>query len=112
MNNTYNDKNLNKEGVKDDASKPDLSLVLCGFSRALQEVGKVGTKGALKYTPNGWSQVRKGKERYTSALLRHLLLENEELLDKELDLSHSACVAWNALARLELILRDKTNESI
>ena len=36
-------KRPNEAGAKLDAGKNRLGLVLCGFSRALQEVGKVGT---------------------------------------------------------------------
>lgn len=96
------------KGAKLDAGKNRLSLVLFSFSRALQEVGKVGTYGANKYTPNGWIQVENGIERYSDALLRHLLAEaSSEAFDKDTDLLHAAHVAWNALARLDLILREK-----
>lgn len=94
-------------GAKLDNDKPDLDLVLGAFARALQEVGKVGTFGAKKYTDNGWLQVPNGQRRYTSAMLRHYFQESEgHYLDDETGLPHAAAVAWNALARLELILRE------
>ncbi len=43
-------------GSKLDAGKPRMSLVLGGFARALMEVVKVGTDGAIKYTENGWME--------------------------------------------------------
>ena len=43
----------NDAGAKLDAGKNRLGLVLVGFSSALQEVGKVGTYGAKKYSDNG-----------------------------------------------------------
>ena len=43
----------NDAGAKLDAGKNRLGLVLGGFSSALQEVGKVGTYGAKKYSDNG-----------------------------------------------------------
>jgi len=103
---------LHKAGAKDDSGKPDLDLVLGDFSKALQKVGEIGTKGAIKYSEHGWLSVPDGQRRYSSALLRHYFLESEgEYLDPELNLPHAACVAWNALARLELILREKDEKS-
>ena len=43
-------KKPNEEGAKLDAGKNRLGLVLLSFSRSLQEVGKVGTYGANKYS--------------------------------------------------------------
>jgi hypothetical protein len=39
-----------------------------------------------------------------------LLQENYEEYDSDLPVLHAAQVAWNALARLELILREKEKE--
>lgn len=95
-------------GAKLDAGKNRLGLVFFGFSRALQEVGKVGTYGAQKYSANGWTQVPNGKERYTDALLRHLMKEADgEECDPDTGLAHAAHLAWNALARLEYILEKR-----
>ena len=94
-------------GAKLDAGKVRVGLVLGGFAKALLEVSKVGTKGAAKYSDNGWMQVPDGINRYTDALGRHLLKDAAgEKLDPEWDLPHAAHAAWNALARLELILRN------
>lgn len=96
-----------KAGLKYDQGKPRLGLVFNGFSKALTEVGKVGTFGAEKYTPNGWVSVPNAQERYTDAMYRHLMSEQSgELWDKESNLFHAAHAAWNALARLELLLRE------
>jgi hypothetical protein len=98
-------------GAKLDAGKNRLGLVLGGFTRALQEVGKVGTFGAAKYTDNGWVSVPNGQTRYTDAMFRHLLKEAEgEANDPDSKLKHAAHVAWNALARLELTLIEEANE--
>lgn len=97
----------NKAGLKHDQGKPRLGLVFNGFSKALVEVGKVGTFGAEKYTPNGWVTVPNAHERYTDAMYRHLMAEHSgELLDKESGLLHASHAAWNALALLELLLRE------
>lgn len=95
-------------GAKLDAGKPDASLLLM-FGKALEEVAQVGTLGAIKYTRGGWQSVAGGRERYTAALLRHLFKEHYEDNDTDLGLLHAAQVAWNALARLELILREREN---
>lgn len=93
-------------GAKLDAGKPRPSLAVLGFSRALLAVSDVATFGAAKYTDNGWVNVPNGHARYTDAMLRHLLREgNGESTDPETGLLHAAHAAWNALARLDLALR-------
>ena len=93
-------------GAKTDSGKPDASLLLY-FGHALTAVSEVGTHGARKYTRGGWQTVTDGQNRYTAAMLRHLLKENYEVMDSDLPVMHAAQVAWNALARLELMLREK-----
>lgn len=95
----------NQPGAKLDDGKIRLGMVLGGFKRALREVGKVGTFGAKKYSDNGWLEVPNGQERYKDALLRHLFYDGSSV-DKDSGLSHLAHAAWNALAILELHLRD------
>lgn len=93
-------------GAKLDHGKPRVGLVLSEFSRALLEVAKVGTFGAIKYTPRGWVDVPDGIERYEDAQLRHWLKEHAQgPIDPDMNLLHVAAQAWNVLARLELILR-------
>lgn len=96
-------------GAKVDAGKPDCSL-LGYFGNALLAVSEVGTHGAAKYTRGGWQYVKNGVSRYTAAMLRHYLKENESEYDDDLPVLHAAQVAWNALARLELIIREKKGE--
>lgn len=99
-------------GAKLDAGKPKLGLVLGGFAQALVEVGRVGTYGAEKYTPDGWMRVIDGQARYTDALFRHQLAEAAgEVCDPDTGLMHAAHAAWNALAKLELLLREKAAPS-
>ena len=82
--------------------------MLFGFARALEQVARVGTQGAEKYSDNGWMHVPDGVRRYTDAMLRHLLAEAMgERIDPATGLSHAAHCAWNALARLDLMLRDR-----
>lgn len=95
-------------GAKLDAGKPRPALVLGGFARALLAVTAVGTFGAAKYTDNGWTSVPNGEERYDDANLRHWLKEKTgEAVDPDSELEHAAHAAWNALARLDLMLRKR-----
>ena len=104
-------KDAHQPGAKLDAGKSRPALVLGGFARALSEVSKVGTYGATKYTDNGWMEVPNGVARYSDALLRHQLAEQAgQELDPDTKLLHAAHAAWNALARLDLILRQKEND--
>jgi len=82
-----------------------LAGVLGDFAGALTAVAAVGTFGAKKYSRGGWQHVENGVERYTDALWRHLLAERHEACDPDSGLLHAAHLAWNALARLELLLR-------
>lgn len=96
-------------GAKLDRGKPDASLLLM-FGKALEEVARVGTFGAEKYTRGGWQHVAKGYTRYAAALLRHLFKSNYEDYDPDSGLLHIAHAAWNALAILELRLRRAEDE--
>jgi len=104
-----NGKLPSEAGAKLDAGKNKLGLMYQGFANALYEVGRVSTYGAEKYSPNGWVKVEDGVERYTDAMLRHFTesCKGEEI-DEESGLLHDAQVAWNALARLELKLRENS----
>ena len=95
-------------GAKLDGGKVRADLLL-DFSKALKEVAKVSTFGAQKYTEGGWITVPNGAKRYKAALLRHLL---EDGVDPDSNLDHLAHVAWNALAILELTLRDRDEQTI
>lgn len=95
----------NTPGAKLDAGKIRAWLCVGGFSRALAAVADVTTKGAVKYTPNGWKEVPNGQERYMDAMVRHMLaLGRGEQVDTDTQCLHLAQVAWNALAALELDL--------
>lgn len=98
-------------GAKLDSGKPRVGLVLGSFARALWEVSRIGTFGANKYSDNGWLKVERANERYKDAQLRHWLkLEMGETLDPDSELHHLAHEAWNALAVLELKLREKDTD--
>lgn len=99
-------RSLRDPGAKADNGKTRAWLCLAGFSRALEEVAKVTTTGADKYTPNGWVDVPNAEERYMDAAARHLLAYAKgEVYDNDTGgtgCKHLAQVAWNILAVLEL----------
>ena len=93
-------------GAKMDQGKNRLGLVLGDFARALEEVGKVGSFGAAKYSPSGWIEVPDGIDRYHDALYRHLMAyARDDLRDKDSGLLHLSHACWNLLAMLDLTLR-------
>lgn len=102
-------KNLKEGGAKADAGKSPIFQGCIGyFPRALQEVADVSFIGANKYSWKGWETVPDGVNRYTDALCRHLVAENTDGdFDSDTRKLHAAHIAWNALARLELILRQQ-----
>ena len=104
------------KGAKLDAGKPAVWRGLLDyFPRACIAVADVSTRGAQKYSWKGWEEVKDGEHRYADALARHIIKES---IDGLYDIGpgglgkevlHSAQIAWNALARLELILRRLEN---
>jgi hypothetical protein len=81
------------------------------FPRALELVAAVSTFGATKYAWKGWESVPEGFERYSDAMVRHLISASKgELTDPDSGLPHAAHTAWNALARLELMLKDRESQ--
>jgi hypothetical protein len=94
-------------GAKLDANKILAWLFLSGFSNALYAVADVTTKGAVKYTPNGWMEVPNGKDRYMEAFARHMLeLGAGHQIDGDTGCHHKAQMIWNLLASLELEIRE------
>lgn len=92
-----------------DQHEPRPALVLGGFVLALRAVTEVGTFGA----DNGWRSVPDGQQRYTDAMLRHWLADPCGLSpDPDSGLAHAAHLAWNALARLELMLAEKRKHEL
>lgn len=92
----------------DSAEAPVYQGAIWYFPMALNEVARVSAFGATKYNWNkGWLAGKDAFPRYSDALVRHLGKEAYEELDtgpKGSQLLHAAHVAWNALARLEVLL--------
>jgi hypothetical protein len=95
------------KGTKFDDGKPRLAEMIIDFKEPLQELCKVWEFGAKKYSKSNWKLVDNGKDRYTNALLRHLIAEEDKLTDDETELLHSAHIAFNALARMYFILKER-----
>lgn len=78
------------------------------FPRAIEAVAGISQFGASKYAWKGWEGVDDGYNRYSNAMVRHLIKRGiEGPFDSDSKLLHDAHCAWNALARLELYLRDQ-----
>ena len=102
---------LHVPGAKDDSTKVRMDLVFSDFPRALEAFGKVATMGAEKYTDGGWLHVLGAEKRYFAAMQRHFLAHMmKEENDPESKLPHLAHAAWNAMAILELHLRNQDSK--
>ncbi len=98
-------------GAKLDAGKLRPFLVYKGFIHALQELWNNGSKGAVKYTPEGWKTVPNAKERYMDAAFRHMDKHTlGELRDDETNTHHLVAAAWSLLAVAELELSEMDNK--
>jgi hypothetical protein len=81
------------------------------FPRACLAVADITKFGAEKYTWGGWKSVPDGINRYGDAEVRHICKASiEGPLDKESGLAHAAHEAWNAMARLELLIRESETD--
>ena len=105
--------NQKAPGAKVDAGKVKMSLVTGDMARALLEVAKVATFGARKYSEGGWIAVPNGFRRYEDAQQRHAAYRHiGEQYDRESHLLHLSHEAWNALAKLDLFLREEEENRI
>ena len=82
-------------GIKNDKGKARWDLV--EFEELDKMVG-VLTLGAQKYEEDNWKKVDNPKERYFSALMRHVSAwKRGEVVDEDDGLSHMAHVMANAM---------------
>lgn len=98
-------------GKKDDGGKaPVAQGGFMYFPRAIAALSRCSEYGRKKYNTvyaeRNFMQVPEGVGRYTDGMLRHLMGEviDESGIDPETNLPHAYAVAWNALARLEIML--------
>ena len=81
------------------------------FSIPLEYVAKIWAFGADKYSKGNWKCVENGFNRYSNAMVRHLMAESDGPgVDSESELLHADHVAWNALARLHFLLQAQEAE--
>lgn len=90
---------------------PVWSCVIARFPRALREIARVSAYGMAKHgddgsDPQAFARVPDAYRVYSDARCRHML---DELIEGERNprdghLRHAAQEAWNALARLEVLL--------
>ena len=100
-------KDAHETGSKLDDGKLFASLVLGDFANALTEVCKIGTFGAIKYTKSGWLDVPDAINRYEDAMMRHwLAMQTGETHCPDSGELHMSHFTWNALAVLELKVKD------
>lgn len=90
------------EGLRYDDGKNRLDLLPPEWVLAL---GKVSTKGSIKYAPRNWEQGMKWSKVW-GPLLRHAFAWlGGQKIDKETGCHHLALVAWNALALMTYEMR-------
>lgn len=100
--------------IKYDAGKPAVwQGTVKYFPEAIKAVASVSQFGAQKYQWSGWRSVIDGPNRYSDALMRHLLYHGAgEEIAEDSKLPHLAHVAWNALAILELYLVEQKTSKV
>lgn len=77
-----------KSGMKFDRDKPRYDLLP---PHAIDEMAKVLTFGAAKYSANSWQDVEDARSRYRAALLRHTFaIQRGEIIDPESGLTHAS----------------------
>jgi hypothetical protein len=102
---------LNKGTKYDEGKVPVFRGMLVQFPRAMEAVAALSARGAIKYSWSNWRWVPDGVDRYSDAMVRHLLAEAKgEVHDPDTGLPHAWATAWNALARLELMLGEAEND--
>lgn len=97
-----------KEGRK--IGKVRMDLVMQDMPRAIEALARVMTWALAEkgYKESDWLDVPDGIREYHGGMHRH---DNKEMRGQEFDdesnLEHAIHTAWNAMARVELILRKK-----
>lgn len=100
--------NSSDPGAKNDSGKDNWSLLPLEVIRG---VVRVMTKGAAKYSPNGWKEVPNAIDRYHSAMMRHwvkMSIEKEYIDngDGGTNEPHWACFLTNAVFLAYFMLKN------
>lgn len=102
----------NNPGKKADTGKAPVEQGFVQyFPRAIEAVALISAYGAKKYdvpySDKNWERVENGLGRYADGRSRHITGEYKDgPHDPESEFLHAAHAAWNAMAYLELMLRD------
>lgn len=95
-------------GIPGDADKPRPALLHSSMARAVAAVIRVLTYGAKKHSPDGWADVEDVDRVYLEKIYRHLSAEAlGDDIEPESGELHAACVAADAMIRLEMRLRER-----
>lgn len=100
------------DGTKYDNGKPRLGEMIKDFAIPLTELARVWEFGANKYEKSNWKKLDNPIDRYTNALLRHLVAEEDCMYDDESRLLHATHIAFNSLARLYFILLNEKEKAV
>lgn len=97
--------------VKFDGGKaPVYRGTIAYFPRSVALVASISNFGATKYAWKGWEHVPNGFDRYSDAMVRHLLAEGQgEIYDPDSGLFTIGHTLWNSFARTELFLKTVEN---
>jgi hypothetical protein len=100
-----------KAGIKFDTGKPEYGLIP---PNALEEIAKVLTYGAQKYSRDNWKQVPDKERRYFDAMQRHIWAHRRgEVNDPETGMNHLAhaacCILYLAEFDLSPEFKPATN---
>lgn len=99
------------KGVKNDFQDGKLRWDLLPLEE-VEDIVRVYTAGAKKYSDNSWQNLENGYQRYKAAMLRHLLeYEKGNTTDEDTGCHNLASVAWNAIALLWLDKHGKGKEN-
>lgn len=103
------------QGLKFSNDKPKLHLLFRQFPNAIQEIVKLSEYGHNKYIEGdedyqNFSRVENPDTAYIDAELRHLCDMYSKDIKDESGFIHKAHKAWNALADLELTLKNNNYE--
>ena len=99
-------------GKKTNKNKPEISLLFKQFPKALEAIVMCSQYGHEKYKETdkdylNYTRVDGGSKTYADAGLRHRLQQGKDL---ESGLPHQFHVAWNALAELELWIKENYSQ--
>lgn len=113
--------NVAKNAYKEKLSSKPCDIVLVDDSSKLKQVDKriktgliqefgialiaicdLFTSGEEKYECGSWKKLINGIESYNDALISHILKENFQEIDPDMEQKHSVSIAWNSLAKLTL----------